>query len=92
MYPAEYVGVGGNEVRGEAVINHFLKNYQVTVYTRSWVKSKTISHANLILQSIPTINNKFLDTFCYSFIASLKEAFFDNKIIGNKTVPQKSKM
>lgn len=81
MYPARYVGVGGNEVRGETLINHFLKNYQITVYTRSWIKSKTKTQNNLILRPIFTINNKFLDTFIYSLIASLRETFSANKII-----------
>ena len=82
MYPASYPGVGGNEVRGEVIVNHLLKKNQVTVYTRQWVLEKQkISAKNLLVIPIFTINNKFLDTFLYSFFASVKEAFSINSII-----------
>jgi glycosyltransferase involved in cell wall biosynthesis len=81
MYPAKFAGVGGNEVRGEVLINHFLKQHQLTVYVRSWVKPKVNPHKNLRIVSIFTFNNKFLDTFIYSFFASCQEFFSSSQVV-----------
>jgi len=81
MYPAKFAGVGGNEVRGEALINHFLKQYQLTVYVRSWVRLKIKPQKNLRVVPVFTFNNKFLDTFIYSFFASCQEMFSSSQVV-----------
>jgi len=79
MFPAQFNGVSGLEVRVEAVINYLIKKsgWQIVVFVRQWAQVKKNNKNNIKIKTIRiwTINNKYLDTIIYSFIASVKVLF-----------------
>jgi len=68
---------GGIETYVESIVNNLPKeNYDISVYVRNWYTGKELNNykgARLI--HIPTINNKYLDTFIHTFLCSLDSIF-----------------
>lgn len=86
MFPAQYEGISGLDVRVETLINELSrkKNIQVYIYVRSWAykkRQKTIKHNNIHILPIFSINKKYLDTPIYSLITSIKLLFLRTDII-----------
>ena len=86
IFPAQYEGISGLDVRVEALINELSgkKNIQVYVYVRNWAyrkMQKTIKYNNIHILPIFSINKKYLDTPIYSLIATLKLLFVKTDLI-----------
>ncbi len=82
-YPAKSPGISGIDIRTEQLINHWKIKHSVTVYVRNWLyqPGKTGAGNRIKIISVFTIKNKFLDTFIYSLIASIKAAFSSTECI-----------
>lgn len=80
--PADFPGTSGLEFYVQNLAVKLAKENKVVCYVRQWNKiNKSKKFKNVLLQPIPSINTKHLDTITYSFISTLHACFSDSKII-----------
>lgn len=79
-YPADFPGSSGIDTYIENILPYLKNDFQINLYTRSWVKSKKIKTDNPQVTAIPTAKHYLLDTAVYSLIAPVAALIQGNDI------------
>ena len=84
-FPHQFSGVSGIELRSEKVIKYLSNKHLIYVFVRNWINNKdsqkNLPIKNVVIKPIFSLKNKYLDTFIYSFIASIIVSFLNVDLI-----------